>query len=617
MKPEAMLHYAMQMKLAERNRPREEAAAQFDLQKKTLDIESSYLDIAKKRRELMEPTAAQREQQTQQLEMFKFTINKYSDMIRDEKLSGTSREIYREMLRQYVSGFPKELQTAAGPALTYSPIDPVNEGLERFERLYPKPRPPQTMEKTGPNAWSGGEAPRDEKNEFAWAQHDIALAEWDVRHKIMKDQLAGISVSKDDYKVPTLFPGATPDRFWFKDRFTGQIGPIDMKYIPQGELQTAIEKFGWSLPDFMKTGMYPIMEPKIETLGDQKVRVAMMRSVTDGGIVVDRVPIGATSAEGGGKDLDNDLKHALSLYNMGGDEDLAKNPTQAFFFQQLSDVADKIGTEEGKAAFDKLNTLTTSTFGYMVAPYDPQIERTFRSYIPLLGRVMKNYYMKDGTFMAIGPVRNSPVPFINEKGETALLYYSDAMKMAIDAAGEPVAETYGIDVPEAVTEPIIVPELKVDRGVPITRREGEKETLVEALKGIGEGVTAGAEEPIRFFNEVVVPFLKEGKGLPTQEEVDDWKWIIMLNKLPGKLKNLGPEFVNWTDSLVEGLERKLYDKDLLPYMLKDLEIRLELAAEDKEDQERKTYKAIAKDVKEIDAAIAKYQEKLRKQGKKK
>jgi hypothetical protein len=485
MNPEAMLHYAMQMRLqrAKRDDPYTRAKQSQELYKGSLDIESKELALEKQYQERGDPTSAQLTKQKEQVEMFKFTIGKYSDMIRDEKLSETSREIYREMLKQYVGHFPKEFHAAAGPALTYSPIDPVAEGLAKFEKLYPMPRVPQgEIVQTGPNAWSGGEAPRDEANEFAWAKYDISMAEWQMRHKIMKDKLAGINVPNEDYKLPTLFASSTPDRFWYKDRFTDQLGYVDMKYIPQGELQTAIEKFGWSLPDFMKTGMYPIMEPKIEDIGDQKARVSMMRSVTDGGVIIDRVPIGPKSEGAGSNTIPDDLKHALSLYNMGGDEELAKNPTQAFFFQQLADVADKVNTPEGKAAFDKLNALTTSTFGYMVAPYDGAVEKTWRSYIPLLGNLMKNYYMKDGTFMAIGPVRKNPVPFINEKGETALLYYSDVMKMAIDATGAPVEETRGVEVPDEINEPVVVPDLKVEARQPPKLPEPVKVYVVGDLE---------------------------------------------------------------------------------------------------------------------------------------
>jgi hypothetical protein len=90
--------------------------------------------------------------------------------------------------------------------------------------------------------------------------------------------------------------------------------------------------------------------------------------------------------------------------------------------------------------------------------------------------------MKDGTFMAIGPVRKNPVPFINEKGETALLYYSDVMKMAIDATGAPVEETRGVEVPDEINEPVVVPDLKVEARQPPKLPEPVKVYVVGDLE---------------------------------------------------------------------------------------------------------------------------------------
>ncbi len=459
----------------------------LDLATKMSALEGAELVQAERARKLSEPSEAERAMHKEEMEQFRFTIGKYSEMIRDEKLSPTAREIYKGMLKNYVSIYPKEYQQAAGPVLAYSPIDPVAEGLDKFERLYPRPVPPQSQEQTGTNSWRGGEAPRDESNEFAWAQHDIGMSEWNMRRKMMQDQLAGIKPGAEEYKQPTLFPSSTPDRFYYKDRFTNQVGYVDMKHVPQGEFQTAIEKYGWSMPDFMRTGMYPIAPQQTETLGDSKYSVRLMRSVVDGKVIVDRIPLGAK--ETSEKAMDQRLQDALSVFNMKGDEDLLKDQTAAYAFQLLKEVGEKIGTPEGKSAVDKANAMFTNFFGYVIQPYDKTTEDTWRKHIPLLGGKLKQYTMKDGTMMAVGPVRKTPVPYVNAQGQMAMLYYSDAIGMALDARGLPVPETKDIPVPGEVTQPILAPNLTVEprsnAKSPVLTRAAQEQAEVQKLLNSG------------------------------------------------------------------------------------------------------------------------------------
>jgi hypothetical protein len=196
-----------------------------------------------------------------------------------------------------------------------------------------------------------------------------------------------------------------------------------------------------------------------------------MRNVTNGSIIVDRTPIGPKEGAGGTKEMPDDLRHALNLANMNGDEKLAKNPTQTMLLQLLNETKDKVGTDEGKKAFDKLNFLTTSQFGYVVAPYDKKTKETLRGMIPILGGAFKQYEMQDGTFTAVGPVRKAPVPFMNEQGEVALLFWSDAIKMAIDAKGIPIEETKNAPVPGEVSQPVVVPNLRIDNPAGREREE--------------------------------------------------------------------------------------------------------------------------------------------------
>ena len=457
----------------------------YDLAKDQTELENKQLTQMQKVRSLSEPSEADRAQQRAQEEQFRFTINKFTDLIKDEKLSPTAREVYKGMMKNYVSAWPKEFQASAGPALAYSPIDPVEDGMDRFERLYPRPMAPQTTEQTGPNAWKGGEAPRDETNEVAWARYDIGAAEWKMRYDMMRDKLSGINPPDKTYEMPKLFQGSTPDSYWYKDKMTGQIGNINMKYIPQGELETAINKYGWSLPDFMRTGMYPIAPQQTETIGNGKYSVRLMRSVTDGQVLVDKIPLGPKESSGSVPNMPDDLSHALSIANMGGSKDLAKNPTQSYLLELFKETQDTFGSPEGKKNFDKLNAEVNSRYGYMIAAYDPHVSKTWRSYIPVIGNLMKNYTMDDGTFMGVGPVRNTPVPFVNAQGKGALLYYSDAIKMAVDARGMPVPETRGVVVPKDITGPVMVPNLQIEPPKPQTptKIQEEKSEVETMLRG--------------------------------------------------------------------------------------------------------------------------------------
>lgn len=474
-------------------------------EKGALAVENANLLAAERTRRLSEPSEAERAQEKEQAEQFRFTINKYSEMIRDEKLSPTSRDLYKQMMKNYISQFPKEYQQSAGPALAYSPIDPVAEGLDKFERLYPRPIAPQSTEQTGPNAWKGGEAPRDPTNELAWAKHDISLAEWNLKREMMQDKLAGINVPDKQYVMQTLFPSSTDNKFYYKDKYSGQIGYVDMKYIPQGEFKAAIEKYNWGMPDFMRTGMYPLGPEQTETLGDTKYSVRQMRNVMNGGVLIDRVPLGPKES-GSEKLMDARLMDALSVSNMGGDEKLLKDPTALYTYKLLEDVKDSIGTTEAGKTIDRTNAILMNNFGYVIGPYSKDTEDTWRKHLPLIGGGLKQYTMSDGTFMGIGPVRKTPVPFMNGQGQGALLYWSDAVKMAFDANLNPVPETKGLDVPKDVDKPVLAPNLPIEprKAVPRPKTQNSIKNKIENVLSVVDeaGKAKVVDTIIKFFKSV-------------------------------------------------------------------------------------------------------------------
>jgi hypothetical protein len=412
---------------------------------------------AKMARDLAEPPAAALRQREQELEMFKFTIGKFTDMISSDKVSPASRDTMKEYLRAYVGAAPPELRMAAAPAIAYSPIDPVAEQLDRFDRTNPMPAAPVTM---GANGTILNE--RTEANEHQWAEYDFAMLERNLKRKLMADKINGINADPKEYAPPKFISGQN-NKLWYKDHKTGQVGFIDTKMLPEAEIKTSIEK-GWqTFNDILNAGVLVLGEPRYSTMSDTQVELRKVKDIATGKTIIERTPLGPAEGKGTMPPVLDDAFAAFQLGVTSGKEFDKLVPRARGIVTMLKEIDDaKSDPKKQTQLIGTLNKVMQNQYGYILARATNEVENSWaQNWIPGINK----YTMAGGVYTAI-PVNREMVSFtgVDASGapKSSLFYYNDVLKMAIDARGKPIESTKGI----SPNSKEVVPNLQIESPPP-------------------------------------------------------------------------------------------------------------------------------------------------------
>jgi hypothetical protein len=393
-------------------------------------------------RELSEPSARTLQEQAQQVDAFKYNINKYTELISSKDTSPASKAVMKEYLRSYVSAVPKEFHAAAAAVLAYSPIDPETEAMERFEQWNPRPQKP--VAKTLVNGVPTFTEERLPENEKAWAEYDFASVEWNLKRRMLADKRNKIDQPAEAY-APPKFIGGVDDKLWYKDHKTGQVSWISSKNLPEADVKTSVEK-GWqTFNDILRSGMVIVGEPRYATMGETQVEIRQVKDITTGQTVIERKPLGPAEGKGLMPQVLDDAFAAFQLGVTSGKE-FDKLPMRSKgIVTALKEIEDaKSDPKKQAQLIGTLNKITQQQYGYIVIRNSNEVENSWaQNWVP----GVEKYTMAGGVYSAL-PVNREMVSFtgtdVAGKPQSGMFYYNDVLKMAIDARGKPIEATKGV-----------------------------------------------------------------------------------------------------------------------------------------------------------------------------
>jgi len=437
-----------------------------------LDVYRDTIQAGLALRKAREPSVAEQKAKQQAIDWVKFRVSKFTEMITNPDIDSASRDHIKMMALEFHGSLPPMFKKAVEPILAYSPLDPVAQGMERFERLNPRPVKPYAMKQVGsaPTGYPGpsGSDPgagtwtevRDQGNRLAFAEYDWAMVEWQTKRKIMKNKLLGLGETAPKPKVPKLMPTDDPNMFSYKDDVTQGIGLIDLGKVPKGEVQQAIDDYKDNWPNIISKGAYRINIPTKMQIGDTWEQVGLVRSLFDGAVKVESFPMGSTarsaSGEGTGRSkMTEAFKNGLAHANLKTDLDDITNAQSREIAEGIREiegedwetttVKDAKGNVTGLVggARDMLierNINWARLHGHIVVPYSGEIKKNIWRYAGF-----RAAYIEGGKWTAV-PVDKGQglVTYTGTDGKPIRLFYNSELGMAVDMMGRPQEKTAGM-----------------------------------------------------------------------------------------------------------------------------------------------------------------------------
>jgi len=435
-----------------------------------LDVYRDTIQAGLALRKAREPSVAEQKAKQQAIDWVKFRVSKFTEMITKPDIDSASRDHIKMMALEFHGSLPPMFKKAVEPILAYSPLDPVAQGMERFERLNPRPVKPYAMKQVGsaPTGYPGpsGSDPgagtwtevRDQGNRSAFAEYDWAMAEWRMRREMMKNKLLGLDQKSPNLKMPRLMHTDDPNIFSYKDDVTQGIGLIDLGKVPKGEVTKAIDEFGDTWPDIIHNGFYRTSEPAKMEIGNVHHEVSIVRDLLKGNIHIRAIPIGPT-ASGVGKGRkapDQDFVEGLAGANIDAKPKDARSFQQAEIIRELRDIGEgnwKKDLEGGsQEKLRLLNERMAANYGYTIVPHNAKVAESWWNLLPGI-EIIK---MQDGMKWMAVPVdsRAGLVHYTDRKGNPLTLFYNEQIEMGVDADGMPVESTKNVRIGGVIDDEI-------------------------------------------------------------------------------------------------------------------------------------------------------------------
>ena len=286
---------------------------------RAVNLQKGQIDVMKGMRELAGP--GPREKFQAQQEQFQITkmFEMFTSLAKEKDLSEPSRDVLRGMMASVYHGLPKMLQAGLAPWMTADFLSKEQMAEREFERTTPK------IDK--PRGADGAPLVRTAENRMQWLEYDILSRERNRNKQIVK---WGKEKGEGMVPMPQFWDARAsddnPGDMWmgYKDPITQQIGVMNLDKTSVSGLKQALDK-GWTtMPDYLRSGMFPEMEPVQGVLDGMKVQTTTWFNSKTGQRELETRPVGATNAEVD-KTLPKEVMAAMFAVNSGDPDTYLKN----------------------------------------------------------------------------------------------------------------------------------------------------------------------------------------------------------------------------------------------------------------------------------------------------
>ncbi len=409
-------------------------------------LESTTLDIQKKRRELEGPSPREKYLEEQRSKQIGSALEMFGTLYKTA--SPSSRKILGEQMTSLWGLMSPADRTKYEMLVSHTPINPRVQKAMWFEETNPRPRMPIVRE--GDGTWTNV-PPRTEEYRRVWAEFDIASDEWDTLRQMAVE---GKSASEANWKsLPKQYQTENPRISAYRDPLDRRVKYFDWGAADQAEILTAIEK-GWATQsDMMNSGVIPLSAPRDYVHNSRPVTVRQVKEAVSGDTKLDYRPAGPMEP---GKQAPKALTDAVALIDSGISPSTLKlkAPDVIGYYTQLSRIIKADGEERLGLQLDLQRSIIAkypSEERYI--PFVPLTTDTgfwfglqgFLDKVPLLNWVIPTPVVggKGGNVLLVQADRL--VDFYDKNNKVRKFWWSDISSVAFDISGVPIMETLGVE----------------------------------------------------------------------------------------------------------------------------------------------------------------------------
>jgi len=421
--------------------PGENVNPEADVSGALAEVKGGQMDLSYKKlrnlklmRDLMQPTEQQKQERTENLGIIKDTIQRFQELITNQNTSPGARDIMRRQMILYAGMIPEKHRAQLGPILAFSPVDPVQQALDKFDQFNPEP-----------GYAIGGrtkeEAEGSEYGKMELLKYQINHHDWNVKRQMFKNKQSGIKEDAQVYQQ-TFFPvPGENDKYAYRSPISGEFGIFDMKKVPQDMLKNAVEELKVPMTQILKTGKIPLDKGKDFQVKDTHYNVEKTYDVLTGKTEITHRQL-TPDQPGKSVKMSDTLMKGLSAVNMAMSPDDVTDPREKEIVKVLGGL-DIEGILKGTNPNDKkrlsvFNEQMRTEHGYIVVPRSDPYIRGWLRYLPLV-----NNYYSEQTWQAVEVDKNM-VSYTDKTGKTGTFYYSPGAKLAVDSEGLPVEASKNI-----------------------------------------------------------------------------------------------------------------------------------------------------------------------------
>lgn len=422
---------------------------------KYANLESTGLDIARKRRELGGPSPRDKDQEEQRSQQVGSALEMFGKLYKTAS-PGSKKRLTEQLTSLWGLMTPAD-QTKFKMTVSHTPINPKVQKAMWFEEANPRPTMDAIIRYQMPSSSPYGQPSPEITNIFErtpanrnlWAEYDIKSDEWNTLRGMAVE---GKSAKDANWKsLPKQYQTENPKVTAYRDPVDKRVKYFDWSAADQAEILTAVEN-GWATQaDMMNTGVIPLAVPKEYVHNGRPVTVRQVKEAVSGDTKLDYKVAGPMEP---GKEAPKELTDAISLIDSGqSPESLkVKNPAVVGYYSQLKTIIKTSGRERMALQLDLQRSIAAKyPSEKRFIPFVPEgnIEGWwFRfkeglTHVPLGG-----YFMptpsggKGGNVLMVQADRI--VDFYDKNGKANKFWWSDINQVAFDTDGIPIKETMGV-----------------------------------------------------------------------------------------------------------------------------------------------------------------------------
>jgi len=409
-------------------------------------LESTGLDIVRKRRELQGPSPSQKYQEEQRSQQIGSALEMFGNLYKTA--SPASKKRLAEQMTSLWGLMTPVDQTKFKMFASHTPINPRVQKAQWFEETNPRPQMP--IVKGGDGSWTNN-PPRTPDYRKVWAEFDIASDEWEV----LKEMAVGEKGEKPKRILPRQYQTDDPNVTAERNPLTRRIEFTDWNEIraSEAEVTTAVEKNWATWSDIKATGSVPIAQPREINFNGTLITSTQRRDLKTGAVKLDYKPLGPLDES---KLTPSDSLRDAANFATGDIDPRAKaikvkDPSTLYYFDTLQGIL----TTRGKEQKGRLETFQNS----LVANEPDPLKR----FIPFIhpGGARPTFWEKvldwvpfvdfpsiEATEKGITEgitLRQADrlVPFSDADGKQGLVWWSDVSKVGYYSDGTPIKESVG------------------------------------------------------------------------------------------------------------------------------------------------------------------------------